>query len=114
MNLNFDEIITKANARKDALMALQTHMAGIEPLFMAIRAQDAWAIELRSILARLDPEAVELITHPVFRALSHLIEGLTAPLRNLSYTDASSSTPLKTPNNDPRIVNLQKFVGKTL
>lgn len=72
MKINYDEIITKANARKETLKLLQEHLDQFELQAAALETSVQYFDRVMEINRMLDTEARGLLG-PLDRPLSHLV-----------------------------------------
>lgn len=68
MNINFEDIITKANDRKEALMKLQTILGRIDEVIEAMEFLADWHAEFHVAYKALDYEGKELIPEKMKQA----------------------------------------------
>ena len=90
MNINFEDIITKANARKDALLAVQSSMSEAKYMLGQLDELDAWAKVLRDRTVALDEEGRQLLGHPGIRAVFHLTSLISAVKNGMTYSDSNN------------------------
>lgn len=96
MKINFDDIITKANARKDALINFSAQVNALNELMDDIEALDLRAGSLKAACDALDAEAVQMVGQYKVNALRHLSARYIAFANSLSLRDGSTGPAIST------------------
>jgi hypothetical protein len=68
MNINYDDIITKANARKNALKALEAKFTEVPLQARLMKEALQFFASLGPLLASLDAEGCDMLSHMATRA----------------------------------------------
>jgi hypothetical protein len=61
MNINFDQIIEKANQRKNALVALQSRVQALPEILKDLEELRQWGVALEFEIRALDVEGQQLV-----------------------------------------------------
>lgn len=82
MKINFDDIITKANARKDALIGFSNQVNQAHLLLRDIQGLHAHLSALMASIKALDSEARSMVGEPRLIPLQRLAEGYASFFTN--------------------------------
>lgn len=86
MNINYDEIITKANARKEALQHFAQQVDALGELVDDVNALQQRMASLRTACKALDAEAVTMVGQYKVTALVELADCYGNFINAMSYT----------------------------
>ena len=70
MNINYEDIITKANARKDALKAIEAEISEVHDMSESLKACLEYFVDLGKMTSALDAEGLQMLgaAHdPIYR-----------------------------------------------
>lgn len=96
MKINFDDIITKANARKDALVNFSAQANALGELMNDVDTLGLRMDSLKAACEALDAEAVQMVGQYKVNALRHLSARYIAFVNGLSLRDGSTGPAIST------------------
>ena len=99
MNINYEDIITAANARKEGLKAVETQLTYLENIAIELEGALKYFVELRRLVESLDDEGKKMLGDAHAHAL-------------YAGAHCAGSLNLFAPGGGGHIVNLLSVVAK--